>query len=83
MSKYLVKEASIHKVSELPNIWKEITMIASTGILFCPTLCIIIEKDYIAINSSYELSVLLPSTFIPKFRSQMHLKIWSKKDKYL
>ena len=58
MTKYVVKEARIHKVSRPPNIWREMTIIASSGILFCPTLCIIIEKDYTAIDIWYELSVL-------------------------
>ena len=55
------------------------TRIASTGILRCHTLIIIIEKDYIRINSWYELSVLPASIFIPKFRSQINDKILGKK----
>ena len=78
-----MKNTNICKVGHPSNIQKWMTRIASTGIFLCHTLIIIIEKDYIAINRWFELSVFPTFTFISKFRSQIHLKIWSEKDKYL
>ena len=77
-----MKNTSIYKASHPSNIVKRMTRIASTGILLCHTLISSIAKDCITINSWFELSVLPTSTFIPKFRIQIHHKIWGKKVKY-
>ena len=53
--------------------------IASSGILLCHILIINVAKDYITINSWFEFNVLPTFTFIPKFRNQIHVKIWVKK----
>ena len=83
MSKYGVKYTSTYKPSEVTNMRQWKPRIATTSILHCHTLIIIIKKDTITINSCFEFYVLPTSVFIPEFISQIHFKICGKRKVFI